>query len=180
MDDQAMVKHWVEVEGWLRGEAADCLHRGDVPRTVLVAFHDRRTSMVVEGPVFCSASADAIIDVLCGVIHAVTPDQVVFMLAGVHAAPGATDELFTLRGLLLDRGQSPRHLVHPLVYGPPPAPVTAMTMEARDPWALRVLHAFDRPDVRPEVVATTPPHQDDFVIAVPPDSPLAARADVPR
>lgn len=47
MDDEPMVRHWKDVERWLRDEAAACLERGDLPRTVLVVFHGRRTALVV-------------------------------------------------------------------------------------------------------------------------------------
>lgn len=179
MDGEPMIRQWDDVERWLRGEAAACLKYGDLPRTVLVMFHRRQTSLVVEAPDFCDSSADAITDVACRVTHEVTPDQLVFMRAAVHRAPGSTEELFALTASLLERGRPARHLAYPLLFDASAPLVAAVAQRATDTWTRRLQDAFDRPDEEPDVVATEPPHEDDFLIAVPPDGPLSDSAAIP-
>jgi hypothetical protein len=112
--------------------------------------------------------------------HAATPDQLLFMRTGVHRSPGSTDELFALRASLLEGGRPDRHLAFPLLFDAPTPLVAAMPQRGDDPWTRRVCHTFDHPHEVPEVVATEPPCEDDFLIAVPPpDGPSDARVDVP-
>lgn len=180
MQEEPVVRHWDDVERWLRDEAADCLDRRVIPRSMLVAFRDRRTALFVEGPEFCDESADAITDALCGVIHVAKPDQLLFVRTGVHRSPGSSGELFALRASLFERGRPGRHLAFPLLFDAPTPLVAAMPQRGDDPWIRRVRHTFDHPDERPEVVATEPPCEDDFLIAAPPpDGPSDARFDVP-
>lgn len=174
MDHQPMIRNWDEAEQWLPTEARGCMRRGRLPASMAVAFHERRTSMMIETPEFRIDTADAITDVLCRTLAALQADQILVVLPGAYALDPHGDEvLCALRALLGVRDRGWRHLLYPLLFDDPTANIAAIAVEPTDPWTARIRQVFDPATADLPFVSTVPPADDGFLIAAPPDSPFA-------
>jgi hypothetical protein len=60
-----------------------------------------------------------------------------------------------------------------MLYDAPTPAVAPIEIAPTDAWMARIRRTFEDPDLPTPTVATAPPADDDFLIAIPPDSPLA-------
>ena len=82
MNEDPMIMNWDDVEQWLLDQARTHARLHRAPASRAIAFHEGRTSMVVETPELCGTDADAATDVLCRILPTLLPDQVLVMCHG--------------------------------------------------------------------------------------------------
>jgi hypothetical protein len=164
---------FTEVDDWLAEERRQCLAVPRPPRSMACMFHHGVLSAVLFTPDASGASGDTVAAVVCRLLPAAVPDQVLVVF-GDHAVDALGAQRTSLWVHRWTR-RSGRWRVRRIPVAPDPVGGHRhgdRSDEDRGPWGERLCGAMDRVDVVPGLIDTRFPHPD-FELLLRPDGPLA-------
>ena len=166
VNEQPLIDRWSDAETWLRTEARHCTIRRELPASVAFAFHEGQASALIETPTFSVEDADLI------------TDQLLVMGPGAYDLEQDAGTLWVLRAHLGDRDDGWRTLLHPWPFDQTDMAPEPIEIEPPDRWSARIHGIFDIPVEPIHASAVLTPIDDRVMIAVHPDGPLAAMAQL--
>jgi hypothetical protein len=171
--DDLLPTSWDDVDRWLLAEARQLTRLRVEPETAAYVMHEGEVTLYVRSPPPCDHDAEQIGRALATFVHSMLPDQVLFTFPGVAVdRTGAPTTM--LRAMAGTRDGEWRDTQVPLPFADPQAPIAATEVTIDDDWIAPVRQVFDNaPPPRPDVSKVR--HvQDEFTVAVNPNSPGAA------
>lgn len=173
--DDLFPKSWGDVDRWLLAEARELARLHVEPETAAYVMHQGQTTMYIRTPrVYEDEGEDEQIGrALANIIHPMRPDQVLLTFPGVALDRNGRPTP-TLRALAGTRQGGWRGVQVPLPYYDPPQPSVSSDVTIVDDWTVYVRAVFDDAPPPPPDLTKVRHLEDEFTIAVNPDSPGAA------
>jgi LmbE family N-acetylglucosaminyl deacetylase len=164
---------WDDVDRWLLAEARELIRLRVEPETAAYVMHQGEPTMYIRTPPLRDDEDEQIGRALANLVHPLRPDQVLLTYPD-DAVDQRGTLTATLRALAGTREGGWRGVQVPLPYDDPREPVVSSEATLADDWTAHVRAIFDDAPPPPPDLSKVHHLEDDFFVAVNPDSPGAA------